>query len=100
MKSEVRIYKPKKTAMQSGLRRTHEWVLEYIRPSHLYVDPLMQWTGCVKTNAVQPKLFFKTREKAIEYAQSNNLTYLVENPHPSKVMPKRYSDNFTNIKKL
>ncbi len=100
MKSEVRIYKPKKTAMQSGLRRTNEWILEYIQPPHLYIDPLMQWTGCVKTNAVQPKLFFKTCEKAIEYAQSNNLAYLVENSPSSKVVPKRYSDNFTHIKKF
>ncbi len=95
--ADVRIYKPTKAAMQSGIGRTKHWVLELIQPAHLYVEPLMKWTGSVKTN--QPKLFFETREKAIGYAKANNLTYLVDSSHSSKIIPKRYSDNFMGFKK-
>lgn len=97
--ADVRIYKPTKTAMQSGVGRTKDWVLEFIQPAHLYVEPLMKWTGSVKTNSIQPKLFFKTCEKAIEYARAKNLTYFVDSPHSPKIIPKRYSDNFMDFKK-
>ncbi|MBN9343620.1 MAG: hypothetical protein BGO76_08095 [Caedibacter sp. 38-128] len=98
--SDVRIYKPTKTAMQSGVGRTKIWVLEFIQPAQLYVEPLMKWTGSVKTNSVQPKLFFESCEKAIEYAKSKNLSYLVDEARPLKMRFKRYSDNFIDSKKL
>lgn len=97
---DVRIYKPKKTAMQSGVGGTKKWILEFIQPSHLYVEPLMGWTGCFKTNSVQLNVFFQTCEEAIEYAKSKKLTYLVDDLHAVKMIPKRYSDNFVNSKKF
>jgi hypothetical protein len=96
---EVRIYKPAKTAMQSGVGRTKEWVLESIQPTHIYIEPLMKWMGSFNSNSVHPKIFFETCEKAIEYANSKNLTYIIDYSHPFKMIPKRYSDNFTNPKK-
>ena len=41
---QVRIYKPAKTAMQSGQRNTKEWVLE-TEPAPKEIDPLMGWTS-------------------------------------------------------
>ncbi|AIL12964.1 hypothetical protein IM40_04730 [Candidatus Paracaedimonas acanthamoebae] len=96
---DVRIYKPTKTAMQSGVGRTKNWVLEFIQPTHLYIEPLMKWAGSIKTNSVQLRLFFKTSEKAIAYAKSKNLTYSIDYSASIKMVPKRYSDNFKDSKK-
>ena len=41
---KVRIFKPAKTAMQSGVGKTKEWLLES-EPTPKQVDPLMGWTG-------------------------------------------------------
>lgn len=98
--SDVRIYKPKKTAMQSGIRGTRKWILEFIQPAYLYVDPLMRWTGCLKSNSLRSRVFFETCQEAVEYAKSKRLTYSVENPCGLKMVPKRYSDNFMNSKKF
>jgi hypothetical protein len=69
----ARIYKPAKTAMQSGLAKTKEWVLDYEPASPREVEPLMGWTSSGDTLA-QVRLFFETQEEAIEYAKENNIT--------------------------
>ena len=41
----ARIFKPAKTAMQSGEGRTKEWVLEFAPASPREIEPLMGWTS-------------------------------------------------------
>ena len=41
----ARIFKPAKTAMQSGEARTKEWVLEFEPAAPRDIDPLMGWTS-------------------------------------------------------
>jgi hypothetical protein len=41
----ARIYKPAKTAMQSGKARTKEWVLDYEPEVPRKIEPLMGWTA-------------------------------------------------------
>ena len=41
----ARIYKPAKTAMQSGTAKTKEWVLDYEPEQPRAVEPLMGWTS-------------------------------------------------------
>ena len=41
--SQVRIYQPTKTAMQSGRSRLGLWILEYEPVSAKLADPLMGW---------------------------------------------------------
>jgi len=45
---KAKIYKPTKTAMQSGLNKFNKWVLEYITedPS---ISPLMGWESSKET---------------------------------------------------
>lgn len=87
------IYKPAKTAMQSGLARTKEWVLEHEAESAREIDPLMGWTSSRDTNQ-QVKLSFDTKEEAVAYAVRNGIPYSIEEPQTRKVVRKAYADNF------
>ena len=41
----AKIYRPAKTAMQSGKARTNIWVLEFDQERPRFIDPLMGYTG-------------------------------------------------------
>jgi NADH dehydrogenase ubiquinone Fe-S protein 4 len=90
----ARIYKPAKTAMQSGRAKIHQWVLEYEPTSPKVADPLMGWTGSSDMRADQLRLTFDSREAAIDYAERHGIAYRVEDQHERRVRPKSYADNF------
>lgn len=89
----ARIYKPAKTAMQSGQARTKEWVLNYEPAVPREIDPLMGWTS-TKDATSQVNLEFDTREEAMAYAERNGIAYRVIDPNARKVVRKSYADNF------
>ena len=89
----ARINKPAKTAMQSGLARTRDWVLEHEPEAAREIDPLMGWTSSGDMRQ-QVKLTFDTKEEAIAYAERNGLPYALEEPQPRKAIRKAYADNF------
>ena len=93
MTAEVRIYRPSKTAMQSGRAGTKSWVLEFVPTEARRNDALTGWWGSGDTET-QFRLRFSTREEAERYAASQGLTATVEEPHERIVRPKNYSDNF------
>ena len=89
---KAKIYKPSKTAMQSGFRKTKNWLLEF-DSINTGVSPLMGWESS-KDMMSEVKLEFSTKEQAINYAKKNNISYYVINPHKRKLIKKSYSDNF------
>ncbi|MEZ5850176.1 MAG: ETC complex I subunit [Hyphomicrobiaceae bacterium] len=89
----ARIYRPAKTAMQSGQARTSEWLLEFEPSAPRAVDPLMGWTGSTDTQG-QVKLSFATREEAVAYAERNGIPFRIDEPKPRKAVQKSYADNF------
>ena len=89
----ARIYKPAKTAMQSGIARTKDWVLEFEPQRPRTIDPLMGWTGSADTRQ-QIELSFDTKEEAIAYAERNGIPYTVYDPPARKPVIKSYADNF------
>jgi hypothetical protein len=89
----ARIYRPAKTAMQSGLAKTKIWLLDYEPASQREVEPLMGWTGSGDMLS-QVKLWFESKEEAIAYAEKNGIPYRVYEPHPRAMSKKSYSDNF------
>ncbi|MDX2306669.1 MAG: ETC complex I subunit [Hyphomicrobium sp.] len=89
----VKIYRPAKTAMQSGEAKTKDWLLEYEPDAPREIDPLMGWTTSRDTRQ-QVKLSFATREDAIAYAERQGLAYTVIEPTPRKRIRKAYADNF------
>ena len=89
----ARIFKPARSASQSGSARTKEWVLEYEPASARQVDPLMGWISSNDTNT-HLKLEFETKDEAIAYATRNGIAFTVMEPAPHKRLNKSYSDNF------
>lgn len=89
----ARIYRPAKTAMQSGLARTKDWRLEHEPTAAREVEPLMGWTSSSDMKS-QIKLDFDSKEEAIAYAERNGIPYRVVEPKLRKPIKKSYADNF------
>ena len=88
----AKIYKPTKTAMQSGKRNTKNWLLEF-DTLNTGVDPLMGWESSKDTMS-EVKLEFATKEQAINFAKKNNIDYYIIEPQKRKIIKKSYADNF------
>jgi len=89
---KVKIFKPAKTAMQSGKRASKKWLLEF-DTLDTQINPLMGWESSVDTMS-EVKLEFSSKDEAINYAKRNNLDYYVIEPEKTKIVKKSYSDNF------
>jgi ETC complex I subunit conserved region len=90
----ARIYKPAKTAMQSGKARIKEWVLEFEPESPREVEPLMGWTAS-RDMLQQVRLQFDTPEQAIAYCERHGVAYEVFRPEPTTSPTISYADNFS-----
>jgi hypothetical protein len=60
----ARIYKPAKTAMQSGRANTKAWVLDFEPEQPREVEPLMGWTSSGDMRQ-QVRLRFNSKDEAI-----------------------------------
>jgi len=90
---KAKIYKPTKTAMQSGLGKLDKWLLEF-KTKDTGINPLMGWESSTDTLS-ELKLEFSSKELAVEYAKKNKIKYdLIEN-NQKKTVKKSYADNFT-----
>ena len=90
---KAKIYKPTKTAMQSGTKKFDKWVIEFItdQPG---INPLMGWESSTDTSS-ELKLEFSSKEFAIDYAKKNKINFEIIEPKLRKVIKKSYADNFT-----
>ncbi|MCO5092170.1 ETC complex I subunit [Bosea sp. (in: a-proteobacteria)] len=89
----ARIYRPARTAMQSGTANTERWLLEYEPEIPRQIEPLMGWTSSSDMRS-QLKLWFDSEAEAVAYATRNGIAYRVEQPHEPKRRSISYSDNF------
>ena len=92
--AEARIYKPARTAMQSGKGKTKDWVLDFDPARARRADPLMGWSGGGDTRSMEVSLRFETREEAEAYARRLGIDYAVVTPAEPKLKLKAYADNF------
>ena len=90
---KAKIYKPTKTAMQSGTKKFNKWILEYIteRPG---INPLMGWESSTDTLG-ELVLQFASKDMAVQYAKKNNIDFEIIEPKSRKIVKKSYADNFT-----
>lgn len=93
---KAKIYKPAKTATQSGRAKTDAWVLEYELETPRTPEPLMGWVASGDT-LNQVKIKFKTLDEAVAFAQEKGLEYTATEPHQRRIKPRNYTDNFRYI---
>jgi hypothetical protein len=74
---KAKIYKPSKTAMQSGRSKFNKWILKISDSKNQIRDTMMGWNGGSNTSS-----------------KSNNLEYEVLESSARKVISKSYADNF------
>ena len=89
---KAKIYKPSKTAMQSGIKKFDKWIIEFITED-TGINPLMGWESSTDTFS-ELNLEFKSKDMALEYAKKNNIDYEVIEYKDRKIVKKSYSDNF------
>lgn len=89
----ARIYKPAKTAMQSGTAKTKDWVLDYEPEEPRVVEPLMGWTSSGDMKQ-QLRLRFESKEEAIAYCERYGIAYQVFETTPLARRGMAYADNF------
>ena len=89
----ARIYRPARTAMQSGTAAAERWVLEFEPELRKSAEPLMGYTSTADMRR-QVRLSFDSRDQAIAYAGKHGIPYRVfeaNEPAPKKLS---YADNF------
>jgi len=89
----ARIYRPAKTAMQSGKAKADTWTLEFEPEQPRKIEPLMGYTSSRDMKS-QIRLTFETKEEAIAYAQKNGIQYSVQEPKEIRRRVVSYSENF------
>ena len=89
---KAKIYKPNKTAMQSGLGKIDKWVLEF-KTKDPTKNPLMGWESSDDTLS-ELNLEFSSKELALEYAKRNKIDVEIKEPKRRKIVKKSYADNF------
>jgi hypothetical protein len=94
----ARIYRPAKTAMQSGQAKTREWVLDYEPDEPSQVEPLMGWTSSSDMKR-QVQLRFESKEEAVAYCERNGIAYQVFEPKQPARRGLSYADNFAQSRR-
>ncbi|KAJ8285366.1 hypothetical protein GJAV_G00026010 [Gymnothorax javanicus] len=89
----VRISVPARTAMQSGVKNTQKWKMDFDTRER-WENPLMGWTSTADplSNMV---LTFSSKEDAIAFAEKNGWSYDVQEKRTSKPRVKSYGANFS-----
>jgi hypothetical protein len=93
MDMSAKIYRPAKTAMQSGKAKAHLWVLEFDAQAPRKIDPIMGYTSTTDMNQ-QVKLTFEDQASAEAYATRKGIEYRVIKPKEADRQIVSYTDNF------
>jgi len=94
----VRIYRPAKTATQSGTWHGHHWRMDWdiLQKGHRWENQLMGWQS--SGDFMQgTHLNFESKEDAILFAEKQGYEYFVQEPNERKFVPKAYANNFMHI---
>jgi hypothetical protein len=90
---KVKIYKPAKSATQSGRASSARWVLEYELETPRRPEPVMGWTSSNDT-LNQVRMNFASKDAAVAFAESEGWEYEVDEPRARRITPRNYIDNF------
>ncbi|KAG1937370.1 NADH dehydrogenase [ubiquinone] iron-sulfur protein 4, mitochondrial [Pimephales promelas] len=90
---KVRIFVPARNAMQSGVKNTQKWKMDFDTRER-WENQLMGWasSGDPLSNMV---LTFSTKEEAIAFAEKNGWSYDITEKRVPKPRVKSYGANFS-----
>lgn len=89
----AKIFKPVKSATQSGRAKIKKWVLEHELETKRQPEALMGWTASGDT-LNQVKITFETEEEAIAFADKKGWGYTIIEPQARQLKGRTYLDNF------
>lgn len=95
----ARIFRPARTAMQSGKGKTKRWMLVHDQSAPRQIDPLMGYTSATDMSQ-QIKMSFETLEEAEAYARNAGLAYTVQEPQVPNAKKVSYPNNFRHDRKI
>lgn len=96
-KNKFLIFKPPKSAMQSGLNNSKKWCLCNNEINESFMSSKFCWNGTSNPEK-KIKLFFENLDSAINFAKKNNYDYEILKPNKRTLIKKSYAENF--IKKV
>jgi len=88
------IFRPAKTAMQSGRGTTRHWLLQFDAETARRIDPLMGWTSSADMRQ-QVRLEFESEAAALAYCRKHGLDHELRATQRRRVRPKSYAENFS-----
>ncbi len=95
----VWIYRPAKSAMQSGRAKTEAWVIEPAQETAREPEPLMGWLAAGDTfSGLQGVMRFGSRDEAIAFVQKQGWSYTVSEPSERRVKPRSNLENFRIVR--
>jgi hypothetical protein len=95
MKNKAYIYQPKKSAMQSGKKKSYWLITFFDACDDRFADSVMGWVSSFNT-ASQISFKFISKELAIAFAKQKGFCYEIIENKTIVIKPKSYSSNFTN----
>ena len=84
--------------MQSGLKKTRNWIIEFEFDTSLNKDHLMGWNSS-KNTTKQLNLSFENLEDAISWCEKNSYKYRIFDQTHKRIKPKNYASNFSSNRK-
>jgi NADH dehydrogenase (ubiquinone) Fe-S protein 4 len=92
------IYRPAKTATQSGDWHGPSWLMDWdpLAKGHRWENPLMGWQSSADFMQGE-RIHFKSKEDAIAFANKQGYEYFVQEPNERRFVPKAYANNFSHI---
>ncbi len=95
----VRVFKPAKSAAQSGRGKTREWVIEPEIVTPRAPEPIMGWASSADTlGELKGRLRFPSQADALAFVRQKSWEAVIEEPAERRIQPRNYLDNFRIVR--
>jgi len=92
---KVRIYRPTKNAMQSGMQNTKKWKIEFDTRER-WENPTMGWgSNADPLSNISVAMSFKTKDAAVAFVERQGWSCFVDEVPEKRLGPKVYGKNFS-----
>jgi len=97
---KVRVFRPAKNAMQSGMLNTKKWKIEFDTRER-WENPTMGWgSNADPLSNISAALSFHTKAEAVEFVERQGWSCFVDEVPEKRLGPKSYGKNFSWNKRV